>query len=102
MDAVRLLGPSSGDYLAVVESLFQATGLIHPMAMLRQAVFAVVAMAGLSSQTPLARWRNETHFGPLQFKRGGTFQVSIFEDLHFAESMRCFSFPTSTERAQQC
>ena len=26
-------------------------------------------------------------FGPLKFQRDGTFQISIFEDLHFGESM---------------
>lgn len=88
MDAVHL-GSFLGEYLvASVESLFPSTSLLDTMAMLRQALFGAMALAGLSSQTAVTRWRNDTHFGPLQFKSDGTFQVSIFEDLHFAESMR--------------
>jgi hypothetical protein len=29
---------------------------------------------------------SSTSFGPLQFSDDGTFQISIFEDLHFGES----------------
>ncbi len=29
-------------------------------------------------------------FGPLRFKEDGTFQISIFEDLHFGESALVF------------
>lgn len=39
--------------------------------------------AGLSSQAPLSRCN---HSAPLKFKPDGTFQLSIFEDLHFGEN----------------
>lgn len=39
--------------------------------------------AGLSSQAPLSRFNQSV---PLKFKSDGTFQLSIFEDLHFGES----------------
>lgn len=41
---------------------------------------------GLSCQAPSGQaWGNDT-FGPLRFKADGTFQLAIFEDLHFGES----------------
>lgn len=39
--------------------------------------------AGLSWQAPT---RRSDAYGPLQFRSDGTFQLSIFEDLHFGES----------------
>lgn len=33
----------------------------------------------------MRKWSNES-FGPLRFSDDGTFQISIFEDLHFGES----------------
>ncbi|KAF7547522.1 hypothetical protein G7Z17_g7689 [Cylindrodendrum hubeiense] len=39
--------------------------------------------AGLSSQAPLSRLKQSS---PLKFKADGTFQLSIFEDLHFGEN----------------
>ncbi|KAK8040987.1 Metallophosphoesterase domain protein [Apiospora phragmitis] len=50
------------------------------------ALFAVAFFTTLSLQRSL-RYRNKTDFSaPLQFKKDGTFQISIFEDLHFGES----------------
>ncbi|KAL6414308.1 putative inactive purple acid phosphatase 16 [Ilyonectria robusta] len=39
--------------------------------------------AGLSNQAPLSRFNQSA---PLKFKSDGTFQLSIFEDLHFGEN----------------
>jgi hypothetical protein len=46
--------------------------------------------AGLTLSAPLAGkpygYRNSTLLPPLRFTPNGTFQISIFEDLHFGEN----------------
>ena len=43
--------------------------------------------AGLAIATPLKRYYgNSSHVQPLRFTDNGTFQISIFEDLHFGEN----------------
>lgn len=39
----------------------------------------------LVQASSIPKWRNES-FGALKFAEDGTFQLSIFEDLHFGES----------------
>lgn len=60
---------------------------------------AVLAITALTSAVvglavPLAQFRllaspnpSRSHFGPLKFRPDGTFHISIFEDLHFGESV---------------
>lgn len=57
-----------------------------------------LAFVGASLQAPVTEQEQETlqprdeakfHRKPLVFNKDGTFQVSIFEDLHFGESRCC-------------
>ncbi|KAK8035534.1 Metallo-dependent phosphatase-like protein [Apiospora rasikravindrae] len=51
------------------------------------ALFAVALFTTLSLQRTLRYRTNQTDFSaPLQFKKDGTFQISILEDLHFGEN----------------
>ena len=42
-------------------------------------------LLGLIQASSIPRWRNDS-FNELRFSDDGTFQLSIFEDLHFGES----------------
>lgn len=50
-------------------------------ALIAVALFAVWTLAGVIPQS------NRTLREPLRFTKDGGFQISIFEDLHFVESM---------------
>ena len=50
--------------------------------------------------TRYATSNSSSPFGPLKFREDGTFQISIFEDLHFGESESpgtCFCKTTRTD-----
>ncbi|KAI6781898.1 uncharacterized protein J7T54_005108 [Emericellopsis cladophorae] len=52
---------------------------------MRQHILPIACLTGLSHA--LTKWRNDTtDFGQLKFSDDGTFQLSIFEDLHFGEN----------------
>ncbi len=51
---------------------------------------AFVALLQLCAAASLPA-RKRQDFGPLRFDDDGTFQLSIFEDLHFGESESYFS-----------
>jgi hypothetical protein len=55
------------------------------------AAAGLLALAVPCMQFPTSRFTNNTRssrepFGPLRFKPDGSFQLAIFEDLHFGES----------------
>jgi hypothetical protein len=60
-------------------------------AMLSLLLFGLLfARSSLQASLLTRRYTNSSctprRFGPLQFSQDGTFQLSIFEDLHFGES----------------
>lgn len=69
-------------------------------------MFSSVFLVGLGRLAMIAalpleakRFTNSSNlYGPLKFKADGTFQISIFEDLHFGESM----FPVSHRDKKSC
>jgi hypothetical protein len=59
--------------------------------MLSLIVAALFVGLSVQASLPTRRYANSscpTKFGPLQFSQDGTFQLAIFEDLHFGESER--------------
>lgn len=56
--------------------------------MLLPVLAVLICVASMLDAKPLAKKVvNSTNpFGPLTFSSDGTFQISIFEDLHFGES----------------
>jgi hypothetical protein len=66
----------------------QSPGLSRWFVVMRRSLLVACALVGLSWQLPgiQRRYTNDTGVGPLRFADDGTFQVSVFEDLHFGES----------------
>lgn len=65
---------------------------IHRRLLRSRALAFIMLFAGLLALSKLVFWRRQSDisaadqaFGPLQFQPDGTFQLSIFEDLHFGE-----------------
>lgn len=54
-------------------------------------VFAIwFIVPSLQAAFPKRSTNGSNSFGPLRFMRDGTFQIAIFEDLHFGESTCLF------------
>lgn len=53
--------------------------------MLQKALF-ISSLAALSHQAVTPRAVDNSNLPPLTFNENGTFQISIFSDLHFGES----------------
>jgi hypothetical protein len=82
-------------YIALPHQGSGRDGAIGRPRALRSHVLAFVMLfAGFLALSKPIFWRRQSDssaadqtFGPLQFQSDGTFQLSIFEDLHFGESM---------------
>lgn len=59
--------------------------------MVRGIVLVALSLALGTSALPEAKWRTTTE-KRLQFTKNGTFQLSIFEDLHYGEGNLIFRF----------
>lgn len=64
---------------------------------------AVPLLASGSAQAAVPRptW-NGTRLTPLKFNKDGTFQISIFSDLHFGESKRGTPRPLNLDHYVDC
>lgn len=59
--------------------------------MVRGIVLVALSLALGTSALPEAKWRTTTE-KRLQFTKNGTFQLSIFEDLHYGEGKLILRF----------
>lgn len=89
----RMHGEKMKGYVALPHREHGRDIAIHRQRPLRSRALAFIMLfAGLLALSKLVFWRRQSDssaadqaVGPLQFQPDGTFQLSIFEDLHFGE-----------------